>query len=86
MLRYGFVQIKTENKSEDYIREFSKQFGYIRETNYGEIFRVESVSDAVNLACTPIELSSRLQYLAWNFPPHKNIHTYTLQTGVTTKI
>ena len=39
-MRYGFVQIKTENKSEDYIREFSKQFGYIRETNYGEIFEV----------------------------------------------
>ena len=78
LLRYGFVQIKTENNSEDFIREFTKQFGYIRETNYGEIFRVESVSDASNLAYTPIGLSTCLQYSKGNFLPHqKNTHTHT---------
>ena len=39
-------------------------FGYVRETNYGRVFDVESTVDAVHLAYTPVALSMHTDSLS----------------------
>ena len=55
--KYGIALLKNVPTEPGTILQVVDLFGYVRNTNYGELFEVISVEQAVNLAFTPIPLS-----------------------------
>ncbi|NKB67312.1 MAG: DUF971 domain-containing protein [Candidatus Latescibacteria bacterium] len=54
---YGFALLRQCPLQEGLVEEVAQHFGYVRQTNYGRIFDVRSVSDPNNLAYTGLALS-----------------------------
>ena len=54
---YGFARATDVPVAHHAITQVVELFGYVRETNYGRVFDVESTVDAVHLAYTPVALS-----------------------------
>ena len=54
---YGIAKLCNVPTAPGTILEVVEQFGFVRNTNYGDLFEVISVDKAVNLAYTPMPLS-----------------------------
>jgi len=57
VITYGLAKLINVPTEPGTILKVVDQFGYVRTTNYGDLFEVLSVEKAVNLAYTPIPLS-----------------------------
>ena len=57
---YGFMLLNNLPQQDRFVLEVIKQFGYCRDTNYGEIFEVRSKVKANNLAYTNLGLGCHL--------------------------
>lgn len=55
---HGFFIFQNTPKNLDSLKKLSRRFGYLRETNFGEIFNVETKPDPTDLAYTDVELAS----------------------------
>ena len=56
--KYGFAILRNVPPVAGMIKEVVKLFGYIRETNYGEIFDVRTIVNPNNLAYTGLAISA----------------------------
>lgn len=56
--RHGFCIINGTPTKRDSLKTLARRFGYLRETNFGEIFNVEMKPDASDLAYTDVALAS----------------------------
>lgn len=54
---FGFARVTSVPVEHHAVTKVVELFGYVRETNYGRVFDVESTVDAVHLAYTPVALS-----------------------------
>lgn len=54
---FGFARATDVPVEHHAVTKVVELFGYVRETNYGRVFDVESTVDAVHLAYTPVALS-----------------------------
>ena len=54
---FGFARVTSVPVEHHSVTKVVELFGYVRETNYGRVFDVESTVDAVHLAYTPVALS-----------------------------
>ena len=54
---FGFARATGVPTDHHAVTKVVELFGYVRETNYGKVFDVESTIDAVHLAYTPVALS-----------------------------
>jgi len=50
--RYGIARLTNCPRTSGEVNRIAQRFGFVRETNYGRFFNVESVADPVNLAYT----------------------------------
>ncbi len=55
---HGFCILQNTPTHRDSLKTLSKRFGYLRETNFGEIFNVETKPDPTDLAYTNVALMS----------------------------
>jgi gamma-butyrobetaine dioxygenase len=55
-LRYGFIVFSGVPSAHHEVLRVANTFGFARETNFGTVFDVRSVPDAVDLAYTPLKL------------------------------
>lgn len=50
--RYGIARLRDCPRTSGEVNRIAERFGFVRETNYGRYFDVESVADPINLAYT----------------------------------
>lgn len=55
---HGFCVLQNTPTDRDSLKQLSRRFGYLRETNFGDIFNVETKPDPTDLAYTDVELAS----------------------------
>lgn len=56
--RYGFCIFQNTPTERDSLKQISRRFGYLRETNFGELFNVETKPNPSDLAYTDVALAS----------------------------
>ncbi len=54
--RYGLAVVDGVPQQDGQVLKFTRRFGFVRETNYGELFDVRTVPEADHLAYTGVEL------------------------------
>ena len=55
---HGFCVLQNTPTDRDSLKQLARRFGYLRETNFGELFNVETKPDPTDLAYTDVELAS----------------------------
>ena len=66
---YGLAIVRNLDCQEGMVEKLARRISFLRETNFGVGFDVESKPDPNNVAYTPIELKAHTDLANWESPP-----------------